>query len=228
MTGKAPISVIIPTLNEGQGLGRFLSALPEDLAQVIVADGGSVDDTVSIAEQYGVRVVRSRPGRAGQMNAGAAVSDCDILLFLHADTTLPEGAGQSVRAACANGRVAGGCFHLGIDSADPYLRLVARGANLRTRLTGVFYGDQAMWVRRDVFERMGGFPDIPIMEDYVFARRLRRYGEVAFLPARVCTSARRWEKENPLFVTVRNCLLAALFVVGVSPARLSRWYRQVR
>ena len=227
MKGAAQISVIIPTLNEGQGLARFLDALPANL-EIIVADGGSRDDTVSVAEQCGVQVVGSAAGRAGQMNAGAALANGEILLFLHADTALPAGAVDAVSDACANARVAGGCFHLGIDSTDPFLHLVADGANLRTRLTGVFYGDQAVWVRRAVFAKMGGFPDLPIMEDYAFSRRLRRHGKVVFLPGRVCTSARRWERENPLFVTFRNWALAALFVVGVSPARLARWYRQVR
>ncbi len=228
MKGKASISVIIPTLNEGKGVGRFLDALPEGMAETIVADGGSRDGTVSVAEKRGVQVVGSAAGRAGQMNAGAALATGEILLFLHADTVLPEGAMDAVSNACADARVAGGCFHLGIDSTDPFLRLVADGANLRTRLTGVFYGDQAVWVRRAVFAKMGGFPDLPIMEDYAFSRRLRRHGKVMLLPGRVCTSARRWERENPLFVTFCNWALAFLFVMGVSPTRLARWYRQVR
>jgi len=222
------VSVVIPTLNEAASLPGVLAGLPDGIAQVIVADGGSRDGTGALARSGGARVVESPPGRGGQMNAGAAVADGEVLLFLHADTRLPPDAVAHVARALADPRVVGGGFRLSIDSRDRFLGLVAASATLRTRLTGVFYGDQALFVRREVFVRMGGFDPFPLMEDVAFGRRLKREGRVVLLPVAAVTSARRWERENPLFTTVRNWLLVSLFLLGVPPRRLARWYRTVR
>jgi rSAM/selenodomain-associated transferase 2 len=221
------IAVVIPTLDEAAVLGDTLAGLPAGFAEVVVADGGSADDTVAVARAHGCRVVEAPRGRGPQMNAGAAVTRAPVLLFLHADTRLPEDAPARVAAALADPAVAGGGFSLGIASRDGFLALVAAAATLRTRLTGVFYGDQAVFVRRGAFEAVGGFPPYPIMEDVAFGRALKTRGRVVLLPQRAVTSARRWERENPLFTTLRNWALVSLFLAGVSPERLARWYRPV-
>jgi rSAM/selenodomain-associated transferase 2 len=224
----AGLSVVIPALDEAAILADTLGALPPGLAEVIVADGGSRDATRDIARAHGCRVVESAPGRGTQMNAGAAAAGGDVLLFLHADTRLPEGAVEAVAAALDDPAVVGGAFRLGIDSDDGFLRLVAGAANLRSRLTGVCYGDQALFARRAAFEAVRGFPPYPVMEDVAFVRALRRRGRVVLLAGRVRTSARRWERENPLYTTLRNTVLVSLFRLGVAPERLARWYRPIR
>lgn len=222
------ISVVVPTLNEAAVLARTLAAVPAGFFEVIVADGGSLDGTTAIALEHGARVTVSPAGRGPQMNAGAAAARGGTLLFLHADTTLPTDAAARIGAALADPGVVGGAFRLGIDSPDLRLGLIARAANLRTRITGVPYGDQALFVRRDAFDAAGGFPDVPIMEDVALGRALKRQGRVVLLPARVRTSARRWEREGVVRTTLRNAALISLYRLGVPPARLARWYRDVR
>jgi len=222
------ISVVVPTLNEAAVLARTLAAVPAGFREVIVADGGSADGTTAIALEHGARVRVSPAGRGPQMNAGAAAARGGVLLFLHADTALPADAADRIGAALADPGVVGGAFSLGIDSPDPRLGLIARAANLRTRITGVPYGDQALFVRRGAFEAAGGFPDVSIMEDVALGRKLKRLGRVVLLPARVRTSARRWEREGVVRTTLRNAALISLYLLGVPPARLARWYRDVR
>lgn len=223
-----PIAVVIPTLREGATLGAMLAALPDGLAEVIVADGGSTDATREVARAHGCRVVESPPGRGVQMNAGASAATAPVLLFLHADTRLPADAPARIARALADPGVVGGGFRLGIASDARFLSFIAAAANLRTRLTGVFYGDQALFVRREAFAALGGFAPIPIMEDVDLGRRLKRRGRVRLLDAAVQTSARRWERENPLYTTLRNTLLVSLYLLGVPPRRLARWYPPVR
>lgn len=227
--GLVIISVIIPTLNEAAGIRETLSALKGARnAEVIVADGGSVDGTRELAEPLVDRLVVSSPGRGRQMNAGAGASKGEALLFLHADTRLPAGWEGAIRNALSDDAVAGGAFELSIASNRPALGWIARVANARSRLTRVPYGDQAVFVRRAVFERLGGFPEIPIMEDVVFGRKLKRAGRVTIIRSPVRTSARRWEAEGLIYATLRNWTLAALFLLGVRPEHLARWYRDVR
>jgi len=219
------LSLVIPALNEADAIGATLAGVAEGFSEVIVADGGSADSTVEIARGAGARVSVSGPGRGGQQNAGAALASGDVLVFLHADTRLPADAPERIRAALADPAVVGGGFSLAIDSDDPFLRIVARTATWRARSGGLFYGDQALFVRRDVFEKLGGFPLIPIMEDVALVRALRRVGRLALVEAPVLTSARRWEKENPLYTTLRNWVLVSAYLLGVPPHRLARWYR---
>ncbi|MFQ5508039.1 MAG: TIGR04283 family arsenosugar biosynthesis glycosyltransferase [Leptospirillia bacterium] len=230
MSGPDPIppgriSVIIPTLQEERGLSAVLERMPDGFHEVIVADGGSDDHTRAVARAHGCRVVLSTPGRGVQMNAGAARARGDVLLFLHADTVLPPDAVGRIHGALADTGQVGGGFRLAIDSDEPFLKLVSAATNLRARLTRVCYGDQAVFVRREVFERIGGFPELPLMEDVAFGRRLKSHGGVALVDTAVHTSARRWERGNPLWVTFRNRVLVLLFMLGVSPQRLARWYR---
>jgi rSAM/selenodomain-associated transferase 2 len=221
------LSVIIPTLDEESCLGQALASVPAG-SEVIVADGRSEDRTTEIAAQFGARVVPGAPGRGAQMNRGAGASTGDTLLFLHADCELPSGAGDSIREALADLRVVGGSFRLHITPARGGLRLVAIGSNLRARLLRLPYGDQALFVRRSVFETMGGYSDIPIMEDVDFSKRLRRRGRVVSLENAVTTTPRHWEKLGPFLTTLLNWAAVLAFFVGVPPKRLAPVYHRLR
>jgi rSAM/selenodomain-associated transferase 2 len=192
---------------------------------VIVVDGGSDDATMQVAARVsGVRLLTSPRGRARQMNAGARAAQGDTLLFLHADTWLPEGGLGAIAAALDDARVVGGRFDVRFDSPRPVLRMIAFFMNLRSRASGISTGDQAIFVRREVFETMGGYPDMPLMEDIELTRRLKRRGRLAALPWRVTTSARKWKREGALRTMTLMWALRFLYMVGVSPARLHRWY----
>jgi len=225
------LSIIVPCLNEAQGITGTLSALAALRAhgsEVIVVDGGSPDGTVDVARQFTTKVFKGARGRANQMNFGALQAKGDILLFLHGDTALPPSALERVRRALSDETIVGGAFRLRIASPCRALKMVAWGANLRSRLLGLPYGDQALFVRRSVFEAIGGFAPWPLMEDVDLACRLRRAGRMVLLPEAVTTSARRWEREGVVLTTVRNSLLLVGFWAGCSPAWLAQWYRVIR
>lgn len=195
--------------------------------ELVVSDGGSADRTVAIARELGARVVTGPPGRGGQLNRGAAAAAGDLLLFLHADTRLPEDAAAAVRAAVAAGAEGGG-FRLAFDDPRPLRRLGAWLINLRTGLTRVPLGDQAQFVTREAFDRLGGYAEWPILEDLDFMRRLKRSGRVAVLAPKVTTAARRFDAAGTAPTIARNWLIWLLYVLGVSPHRLARLYRPVR
>jgi rSAM/selenodomain-associated transferase 2 len=221
------LSVVIPALNEAASLARLLPDLlaREPGAEVIVVDGGSDDDSADVVAQWkAVRWLAGPRGRARQMNAGARLAAAPALLFLHADTRLPDGAGAAVEAALADPAVAGGRFDVRLDSPRPVLAIVGWMMNRRSRLSGIATGDQAIFVRRAVFDEMGGYADIPLMEDIDFTRRLKRRGRIAALRLRVTTSARKWEREGALRTIVLMWVLRLLYALGVSPARLHGWY----
>lgn len=192
---KPTLSIVMPVLNEADGIEHTLQALAPLRArgaEVIVADGGSRDATAARARPLCDHLLRTEPGRARQMNAGAAAARADALLFLHADTQLPEGADHLVRRALKAG-TAWGRFDVRIIGRPAMLRVVATLMNLRSRWTGIATGDQGLFMTRAAFERVGGFPDQPLMEDVELSRRLRAVGRPACLRARVTTSGRRWE-----------------------------------
>jgi len=223
------VSVIVPVLDESAALTVALRPLVnEPGVELIVVDGGSVDGTIAVAKQFTEKVFTGARGRANQMNFGALQARGDLLLFLHADTSLPPGGLERMRRALRDERIVGGAFRLRIDSACRALKLIAWGANLRSRLFGLPYGDQALFVRRPVFQAIGGFPPWPLMEDVELVRRLKQVGRMVLLPEAVTTSARRWEREGVLWTTVRNSLLLLGFRLGFSPVWLSQWYRVVR
>jgi hypothetical protein len=228
MTSKedlAALSIVIPTLNEESGIGPLLDDLARGPAvEIIVADGGSVDGTAAVAGDRGATVVESRPGRARQMNAGARVAGRGILLFLHADTRLPEGYHEDVRRALEDDRTAGGAFSFSLDEKSLGLRIIEKAANFRSRRLGITFGDQAIFVRRGDFLQTGGFPLQPIMEDYEFLRRLRRRGRIVILPRAAVTSARRWREAGAARVTLLNMVITAAYLLGSSPERLKRWH----
>lgn len=223
------ISVIIPVLNEQAHIGTCLGNLRAqglgDSRQIIVVDGDPEGGTIDLVRDGDVLCLKSAPGRGRQMNAGAAVADGDILLFLHADTVLPVGALEKISQVMASGRCVGGAFDLAIDSERLFLRYIAFRARSRSRQNRIPYGDQAIFVDREYFERIGGFSEIPIMEDVDLMRRLKKNRQrIHIFRDRVLTSSRRWEAEGALYTTLRNQFLVLLYYLGVSPERLSRLY----
>jgi rSAM/selenodomain-associated transferase 2 len=221
------LSIVIPALNERVNLARNLPRLVtrEPDAEVVVVDGGSEDDSrETVARVPSVQWLVSARGRARQMNAGARATQGDVLMFLHADTVLPDGAGAAIREALIDSGVVAGRFDVRLDSPRLLLAVVGWMMNHRSRLTGISTGDQAIFVRRAVFDAVGGFADIPLMEDIDFTRRLKRRGRMAALRLRVTTSARKWEREGVVRTIVLMWTLRLLYAFGVSPARLHRWY----
>ena len=219
------VSVVIPALNEAAYLARAINSVQpnDDSIEVIVVDGGSSDQTTTIAAQRGALVVPSKPGRGLQMNAGAAAARGRILLFLHADSVLPDGYRAMVVDALAGSDVALAAFRLNIEPGTPALRRVARLANFRARRLHLPYGDQAFAVRASVFRRMNGFREWPLMEDFEFVRRAGRVGRVEILDAVVHTSGRRWLSCGVLRTTLAHQACIAGYLCGVAPERLARW-----
>ena len=191
----------------------------------MVMDGGSRDGTIEIARRVpGVTALVSARGRAVQMNAGARAAHGRVLLFLHADTWLPDGALAAVDDALADPAVVGGRFDVRFDSPRPVLSMIAFFMNLRSRWSGISTGDQAIFVRRDVFDGLDGFAEIPLMEDVELTKRLKRRGRVVALRARVTTAARKWQREGALRTMALMWAIRFLYVCGVPPARLHLWY----
>ncbi|HEX3557030.1 MAG TPA: TIGR04283 family arsenosugar biosynthesis glycosyltransferase [Thermoanaerobaculia bacterium] len=221
------LAIVVPTLEEEDTVRRFLPAALAVADEVVVSDGGSRDGTVEVARSLGARVVTGPPGRGGQLNRGAAAAQAEILLFLHADTTLPPGGAVAVRAAAAGG-APGGAFFLRFDADRPMQRLGSWLVNRRTRWLRVPLGDQAQWATRETFERLGGFPDWPLLEDVDFMRRLRRLPGFAIIEEPVTTGARRFLELGSVRTVAINWLIWLLFFCGVSPHRLARLYRQIR
>ncbi len=226
-TLEGQISVIIPTLNEREALPATLSGVagtPE--VEVVVADGGSLDGTIEIARDWGCRVVNTSPGRARQLNRGAEESQGEYLIFLHADTRLPGTFRGCVRETLAVPEVAAGAFRLGIEGARGFLRLIETGANRRSRYFQMPYGDQGIFMRSELFREVGGYPDLPIMEDFELIRRLRRRGRIALAPSSVLTSGRRWKDLGILRTTLLNQIVILAYLAGVRPTRIASWYRR--
>ncbi len=223
------ISVIIPVLNEAPILEtalRQINTLQGDF-EVIVVDGGSIDDTESIAARY-ARVLNSPKGRSTQMNLGAGAAAGNVLLFLHADTRLPEDAFKAVTESMNDPAVIGGRFKIRLDEPGWQYRMVGSGINLRDRFFNGFTGDQTIFIRKPVFDALGGYGDMPLMEDLDLGKRMCRYGKIVRLPLTVVTSARRW-KNNGVFKTI--LLMWALrlgYLLGLSPQQLYRFYGDIR
>jgi rSAM/selenodomain-associated transferase 2 len=222
------VSVIIPTLNEESCLAETLRALrPQGPREIIVADGGSSDGTRRAASGADLFLDAPR-GRATQMNAGAARAGGDVLLFLHADCRPEDGALAEAERLLRRPGVAAGCFRMRVGAEGPLYRLIDACATARVRLTGLVYGDQGLFVRRDVFQRAGGFPPLRLMEDVFLSRALRRLGRVVVAPRRLFVSPRRWQRAGLVRQTLRNWALTALATGGVHPDRLAVFYPVVR
>jgi rSAM/selenodomain-associated transferase 2 len=224
------LSVIVPALDEEQALPAALAAaapLRSRGHELIVVDGGSLDRTLELARAAADRVLSAPRGRARQMNAGAERAGGDVLLFLHADTLLPADADRCIAGALGRGHD-WGRFDVRIAGASPLLAVVAWLMNARSRATGIATGDQAMFVRRDAFRRVGGFPEVELMEDIALSRALRRVSAPACLRERVTTSGRRWERRGVLRTVTLMWWLRLRFFLGADPARLARSYDERR
>jgi len=221
------LSIIIPTLNEAEGIVATLESVRELRRrghEVIVVDGGSTDGTTDLAEGLADRVLAAGAGRAGQMNAGARAASGDVLLFLHADSRLPDEADRLVLQCLADGAPAWGRFDVRIAGSHPLLRVVETMMNLRSRLTRICTGDQGIFVRREAFDAVGGYPSQELMEDIAISARLRRVCAPLCLRERCLTSARRWESHGVLRTIVLMWWLRLRYALGAEPARLARDY----
>jgi rSAM/selenodomain-associated transferase 2 len=221
------ISIIIPVLNEAAIIEEALLRLQntsEDV-EIIVVDGGSKDNTVELVKALGVKVISSPvPGRANQMNIGAAEATGDIYLFLHADTCLPIDYPNKIVKALSPSKIIAGAFELKIDGNERSLRLVEKMVNMRSRFFSMPYGDQAIFLKASIFKEVGGFSLLPIMEDFEFMLRLKRLGKIIIVPASVLTSGRRWKKLGVFKTTLINQLIIIGYFLGISPTTLARWY----
>lgn len=224
------LSVIIPTLNEAGQIEHTIASImqhhdPTIPLEIIVADGGSGDQTVELAVRRGARVVHSAPGRANQMNAGARVAKGNVLIFLHADTQLPPNFTSHIAHALSQPEAIAGAFELEIDSSEPLLRWVERGVKWRSRYLQMPYGDQALFMTAVAFQQVGGFPTLPILEDVEMVKQLRRLGQIVIVRKSVRTSARRWQRLGIIETTMFNQFVLLAFRLGVSPNRIANWYR---
>ena len=224
----ARLSIIMPVLDEGEGIAGALDALAELRGlgvEIIVVDGGSHDATVQRARLRADQVLTAPRGRALQMNAGAAKAAGDVLLFLHADTGLPREAERLVLDGLARSGRGWGRFDVTIDGRHPMLRLVAAMMNLRSRLSGIATGDQAIFVKRELFQAAGGFPEIPLMEDIALSKRLKRLRRPLCLRERAITSGRRWETHGVFRTILLMWRLRLAYFFGADPAALAGRYR---
>jgi rSAM/selenodomain-associated transferase 2 len=224
------VSVIIPTLNEATTIVQALRQLKtQNCDEIIVADAMSPDGTASLARRECVVVVESSRGRGVQQNRGVAASSGDLLVFLHADCRLEEGAIVMLRRYSArHPKVPGGCFRMTIEDTHPLYRAIDTAAQLRAGLLGLPYGDQGIFMRRSVFERIGGFPETRLMEDVMISLKLKHAGRLAVLPARIFVSPRRWRRCGVIRQTLKNWALTAAAALGVSTELLARFYPHIR
>lgn len=222
-----PLSIIIPCLNEAAGIVETLAALQPLRgrgAEVIVVDGGSSDGTAALAQSWADRVIAAPPGRAVQMNAGAMQAHGEILLFLHADCRPPGAADAVIVDGLKRHRKSWGRFDVHIAGRHPMLRIVAALMNARSRLTGIATGDQGIFVTRSLFEAVGRFPEIALMEDIELSRRLKRFGEPLCLPHRMTASGRRWERQGVLRTIFLMWSLRLAYWLGADPDKLALRY----
>ena len=225
----ARLSIIVPARNEQHGIGATLGRLREpEVLEVIVVDGQSEDQTATVAAGLADRVLETVPGRAKQMNAGAEIARGEVLLFLHADTLVPPGFAAAIVGACDREGAIGGRFDVELDASGVGYRVVETAINLRSRWSGLFTGDQGLFIRREVFAGLGGFADQPLFEDLALAAAMKRRGKVAALRLRLRTSARRWQRRGVARTILLMWSLRALHFFGASPERLARLYGDVR
>ncbi len=224
---KYIISIIIPVLNEAAIIKSTLDRLQDNSdLEIIVVDGGSQDNTVTIVREMGVKVITASGGRSAQMNAAAKIAQGDILLFLHGDSSLPpEFFHLTLQTLKQPGAIAG-AFELAIEGEARCLRWVELLVKMRSHLFSLPYGDQGIFITKQAFAEVGGFPSLPIMEDFELIQRLKTKGKIAIAPAAVTTSGRRWQKLGVWKTTLINQLIIAGYYLGISPIKLSKFYRQ--
>jgi len=220
------ISIIIPTLNEEDNIELLAGHLAEGDHEVFIVDGGSKDATLQLAEKYGFKTVAVPPGRSQQLNCGAQAANGKVLLFLHADTRLPASFPEDILRILRIKSNIAGAFRLSIDKPTPAMRFICACANIRSKLFQLPYGDQAIFILKSNFMKLGMFPDLPIMEDYVFMKNARKKGEIALLDEFVVTSNRRWKKLGIIRTTLINQLVILGYYCKVSPEKLALLYRR--
>lgn len=224
------ISIVIPTYNEAGNIGELLqelTAVPE--VEIIVVDGGSCDRTPELVADYPVKFIATHPGRAAQMNLGAKAAQGEILLFLHADSRLPENFVQLITKTFSPyqpKKWIAGAFELEISGDIPELRMVEKLVHWRSHFLQFPYGDQGIFLRAETFAEVGGFPDLPIMEDFQLVRQLQKLGKIAIVPAKIKTSPRRWQKLGVWQTTIINQLVILAFFLGISPEKIANFYRR--
>ena len=222
------VTIIIPTYNEAETIPRLLDRLVrEDVYEIIIVDGHSSDRTEEIARKYPVALMKAPRNRARQLNEGAKAASGDILLFLHADCTLGGKALNAISKAVGEG-FAGGCLSQRIDSKSCIYRIIELSGNLRARIFRIFYGDQAIFATRDVFDRIGGFDEVELFEDVMFSKKMKKSGKTCILNQHVHSSARRWQKQGICRATVINWLVSVGFLLGVSPHHMKKIYHDIR
>ena len=230
---KIPFSIIVPVLHESLRINHLINHLHrleahQQGCEIIVVDGSSDRDTIDAVRSNQVITITAETGRARQMNAGATVAHGEVLIFLHVDTELPHDAFTNIDSVMKQTQYVGGAFELGITSDRLLYRILEYWVSLRCRITRIPYGDQAIFVRRNYFEKLGGYSEIPIMEDVELMRRIRSAGDkIYIIPDRVMTSPRRWQQEGFIYVNMRNTALLLLYFLGVSPEKLIRFYKKI-
>lgn len=221
------ISAIIPVVNEEARIENAIEkAWLAGADEVIVVDGQSQDKTAALAKNSNCSLFQSTPGRAKQLNHGVRQANGDVVLFLHADTWLESGACDQIRLSLKDPRILAGAFEQSIQSQRRMIKWIEKGNARRVRWFNLAYGDQGMFVRKRIFEAEGGFPEVPLMEDYILSQRLRKRASLALLPGPLYVDARRWEQHGALRQTLRNWFITVAFRLGVSPARLAGFYRR--
>ena len=219
------ISIIIPALNEEKTIAKTIDSVNDGFnVEVIVVDGGSSDKTVYEAKSAGAQIIKSQPPRSSQMNKGAEEAKGEILLFLHADTILPSGYELTVRGTLDYPEICAGAFHFKLDEESPSLSRSEKLANFRSEILKMPYGDQGIFLKKSLFDEVGGFPEMPIMEDFEFVRRVRKYGDIFTAPFPAITSDRRWKERGVLKTTTINQLMIVGYYLGISPEKLRKWY----
>ncbi len=225
------LSVIIPALNEEENIEALIDHIYQEevRAEIIVSDGRSNDNTAEIAKSKGAVVVSGTPGRGAQLNRGAEAASASILIFLHADSRLEKGAlSKMVEQMGQDKDLIGGCFKLKISSQNSLLKFISWSSNLRAKYLKLIFGDQGIFVRRDVFNELGGFPEIELMEDWEFSKRMAKKGRLLFVDKKIYTSARRWENHGVLKTIILMHKIKILYKLGISPSKLKEIYRDAR
>ena len=227
MGSNCIFSIIIPVLHEAKNINPLLEHLQEldENCEIIVVDGCPKRETIDNIRNKEIKKLISEEGRGRQMNTGAAIASGEILIFLHADTRLPVNALDRIRHSLQKKQYVGGAFDLSIRSDKLILKVIATCASLRSRLTRIPYGDQAIFIRKDYFNKIGGYKEIPLMEDVELMKRIKKRGDKIYIFSdRVFTSPRRWEKEGIICCTLRNWIIIILYLIGISPDKLARYY----